>query len=362
MTANLQRAIPAFHTPSGPPGHLPRFAEKGRPKPPVRGFVLSAYRVVFTPSGKRGDFAAGTSLLAAARTLGVDLDSVCGGRGICGRCQIEVAEGQFAKHAIDSARRSRRPPGTRSNSDTPTSAEPSRPAAGLAARQKSAATSSSTCRRRARSTGRWCASAPRSIRSKSIRSCGCITSRSASRTCASRRATSAACRRRSPSNGASSMRKRDLATLENLQKTSARRRMEGDRRRAQGPRHRRDLPRLRRARLRRRRRRRLDHHRRLSLRSCDRRGGRLGRRNEPADPLRRRPDEPRLLCDDEPGRRHGAHPRGPRSDERADRRSRGSGGSRRAARSSRRRWSAIRSCIIWRSGSIRPRSAARPSR
>ena len=64
---------------------------------------MTAHRVVFTPSGKRGDFAEGTSLLAAARTLGVDLDSVCGGRGICGRCQIEVAEGRFAKHAIDSS-------------------------------------------------------------------------------------------------------------------------------------------------------------------------------------------------------------------------------------------------------------------
>ena len=63
---------------------------------------MSAFRVVFTPSGKRGDFAEGTTLLAAARSLGVDLDSVCGGRGICGRCQIEVAEGRFAKHAIDS--------------------------------------------------------------------------------------------------------------------------------------------------------------------------------------------------------------------------------------------------------------------
>jgi uncharacterized 2Fe-2S/4Fe-4S cluster protein (DUF4445 family) len=63
---------------------------------------LSAHRIVFIPSGKRGDFADGTSLLAAARALGVDLDSVCGGRGICGRCQIEIAEGEFAKHAIES--------------------------------------------------------------------------------------------------------------------------------------------------------------------------------------------------------------------------------------------------------------------
>jgi uncharacterized 2Fe-2S/4Fe-4S cluster protein (DUF4445 family) len=53
--------------------------------------------VVFTPSGKRGYFARGTSLLQAARQLGVDIDSVCGGRGICGRCKILVSEGEFAK-------------------------------------------------------------------------------------------------------------------------------------------------------------------------------------------------------------------------------------------------------------------------
>ena len=45
--------------------------------------------VVFTPSGRRGRFEAGTTVLDAARRLGVDIDSVCGGRGICGRCQVE---------------------------------------------------------------------------------------------------------------------------------------------------------------------------------------------------------------------------------------------------------------------------------
>ena len=39
--------------------------------------------VIFTPSGKRGRFPHGTPVLTAARQLGVDLDSVCGGRGIC---------------------------------------------------------------------------------------------------------------------------------------------------------------------------------------------------------------------------------------------------------------------------------------
>ena len=69
----------------------------------MRPADLLTHRVVFTPSGKRGDFAEGVSLLEAARALGVDLDSVCGGRGICGRCQIDVAEGDFAKHAIHSS-------------------------------------------------------------------------------------------------------------------------------------------------------------------------------------------------------------------------------------------------------------------
>ena len=59
--------------------------------------------IVFTPSGKRGRFAVGTPVLTAARALGVDIDSVCGGRAICGRCQINVGIGDFAKHGITSA-------------------------------------------------------------------------------------------------------------------------------------------------------------------------------------------------------------------------------------------------------------------
>ncbi|MEM8627023.1 MAG: ASKHA domain-containing protein [Pseudomonadota bacterium] len=55
------------------------------------------------PSGRRGHFAIGTPVLEAARSLGVYIESVCGGRGMCGRCQVTVAEGQFAKHGITSA-------------------------------------------------------------------------------------------------------------------------------------------------------------------------------------------------------------------------------------------------------------------
>jgi uncharacterized 2Fe-2S/4Fe-4S cluster protein (DUF4445 family) len=58
--------------------------------------------LVFMPSGKRGRFPLGTPILQAARNLGVDIDSVCGGRGICGRCQIEISEGEFAKLGVTS--------------------------------------------------------------------------------------------------------------------------------------------------------------------------------------------------------------------------------------------------------------------
>ena len=51
--------------------------------------------VVFSPSGRRGRFEAGTPVLDAARELGVDLDSVCGGRALCGRCQVDPLRSQW---------------------------------------------------------------------------------------------------------------------------------------------------------------------------------------------------------------------------------------------------------------------------
>ncbi|MFZ1568737.1 MAG: ASKHA domain-containing protein [Thiolinea sp.] len=64
---------------------------------------MSTAKVVFLPSGRRGEFPLGTPLLQAAQQLGVDIDSICGGRGLCGRCQIVCAEGNFPKHGISSS-------------------------------------------------------------------------------------------------------------------------------------------------------------------------------------------------------------------------------------------------------------------
>ncbi len=59
--------------------------------------------IVFSPSGKRGRFPLGTSVLHAARQLGVDIDSICGGRARCGRCQVEAVEGSFAREGMVSS-------------------------------------------------------------------------------------------------------------------------------------------------------------------------------------------------------------------------------------------------------------------
>ena len=64
---------------------------------------MSDHLVLFMPSGKRGRFANGTTVIEAARELGVYVESVCGGRATCGRCQVSVQEGQFAKHGITSS-------------------------------------------------------------------------------------------------------------------------------------------------------------------------------------------------------------------------------------------------------------------
>ena len=61
---------------------------------------MGRYTIVFTPAGLSATVPAETTVLEAARQLGVDLDSVCGGRGLCGRCQIRPSIGQFPKWAL----------------------------------------------------------------------------------------------------------------------------------------------------------------------------------------------------------------------------------------------------------------------
>ena len=95
------------------------------------------------------------------------------------------------------------------------------------------------------------------------------------------------------------------AGARHLAEGTAGRRLEGDRRDSRWSPGGRGLARLGGSRLRHCRRHRVYYHRRPSFRSRLRRDAGLGRRHEPADSLRRRPHEPRLLCHDASGRRQG---------------------------------------------------------
>lgn len=60
-------------------------------------------QIALMPSGRRGRVKRGANLLKAAQELGVELESICGGRQTCLKCQVIVEDGYFPKHGITSA-------------------------------------------------------------------------------------------------------------------------------------------------------------------------------------------------------------------------------------------------------------------
>ncbi len=60
------------------------------------------HAVIFQPSGRRGNVEEGVSLLEAARELGVEIESICGGKQTCSKCKVQIQEGFFEKYGIKS--------------------------------------------------------------------------------------------------------------------------------------------------------------------------------------------------------------------------------------------------------------------
>ncbi len=63
---------------------------------------MKRYKVIFQPAGRRGEIEEGKTLLEAAQALGVDIEAVCGGKKVCGKCKVRIEEGYFEKDNIDS--------------------------------------------------------------------------------------------------------------------------------------------------------------------------------------------------------------------------------------------------------------------
>ncbi len=87
-----------------PCGHARPGALTGADRPLSTEDAWMPYTIDFEPVGRRGAVPEGTTLLDAARSLGVDLASVCGGAGTCGRCKVQVIAGEVS-HAGGSSRR-----------------------------------------------------------------------------------------------------------------------------------------------------------------------------------------------------------------------------------------------------------------
>ena len=241
--------------------------------------------------------------------LGVDLDSVCGGRGICGRCQVEVDEGEHAKHGdhVDGVA----------------------PHAGVSEVERDV-------RGRSRARGRGAAwAAPRASRRRRHRRPAREPALPPGRAQGGRRASDrgrpgrAALLRRGRGAELESRRRSTCDALREalaaeweldeldadpavLAGPPARASAREPARHGRGARRLDDhgsLARAPRPRVRHRVRRRLDDRRGPPVRPAQRRGARVRRRDEPADPLRRGPHEPRLLRHAQPRLAKGADAR-----------------------------------------------------
>jgi uncharacterized 2Fe-2S/4Fe-4S cluster protein (DUF4445 family) len=66
--------------------------------------MTKKHTIILQPSGRRGQVNEGMSVRAAARELGVEIESICAENATCGKCMVLVEEGRFEKYNIDSKR------------------------------------------------------------------------------------------------------------------------------------------------------------------------------------------------------------------------------------------------------------------
>jgi uncharacterized 2Fe-2S/4Fe-4S cluster protein (DUF4445 family) len=63
--------------------------------------AAAKHTIIFTPSGVKATAAEGESVFDVALRAGVDIKSVCGGQGICKRCQCSLQTGHHAKFGLN---------------------------------------------------------------------------------------------------------------------------------------------------------------------------------------------------------------------------------------------------------------------
>jgi uncharacterized 2Fe-2S/4Fe-4S cluster protein (DUF4445 family) len=59
-------------------------------------------KIIFQPSGRRGEVSKGISVIEASRLLGADIEALCGEKKVCGKCKIRIEEGSFETYGVES--------------------------------------------------------------------------------------------------------------------------------------------------------------------------------------------------------------------------------------------------------------------
>ncbi len=63
----------------------------------TRDIIMPDHIITFKPSGRSVEVSAGTTILDAARLASEPIVAECGGRGACGKCLVEIVEGDISR-------------------------------------------------------------------------------------------------------------------------------------------------------------------------------------------------------------------------------------------------------------------------
>src|SRR6266702_1518602 len=62
---------------------------------------MNSAEINFLPHDKRVRISTGTLLLDAAQQAAIDVEAPCNGKGTCGKCRVQIMEGEAAEPHLD---------------------------------------------------------------------------------------------------------------------------------------------------------------------------------------------------------------------------------------------------------------------
>ena len=61
-------------------------------------------KIIFQPSGRRGEVEKGINIIEASRQIGVDIETLCGEKMVCGKCKVELRKAPLKNSGLSQTR------------------------------------------------------------------------------------------------------------------------------------------------------------------------------------------------------------------------------------------------------------------